>query len=197
MRNADNDLNTLAETARQVAKPVILVVMGVSSSGKSTVAKFLSDALGCPFQEGDELHPKANVDKMRGGAPLTDEDRIPWLDRIASMIDGWRACGESGVLTCSALKRAYRAKIIGDRHDVTLVYLNGSYELIKQRMAARRNHYMPVSLLDSQFATLEPPGPEEHPITVDIAGNGAAIACEVARDLVDRQRREPKPQRTS
>jgi carbohydrate kinase (thermoresistant glucokinase family) len=192
MPDSGDDLKQLAELGRLVAKPVILVVMGVSGSGKTTVAKELADALSCRFQEGDELHPPANVEKMSRGVPLTDADRGPWLDKIASEIDQWRADGQSGVLTCSALKRDYRAKIIGDRSDVTLVYLSGSYELVKQRMAARRNHYMPIALLDSQFATLQPPGPEEHPITVDIQGNGVAIACEVARKLIERQQRDSK-----
>jgi len=191
MPNDNDEGGRLEEAARLVNKPVILVVMGVSSSGKTTVAKFLADALGCPFREGDDLHPQANVDKMRSGLPLTDADRAPWLDRIASELDHWRAHGLSGVLTCSALKRAYRAKIIGDRRDVTLVYLSGSYELVKRRMAARRNHFMPVALLDSQFAALEPPGADEHPITVAVEGSGVAIAGEVARELVERQRRKP------
>jgi len=191
MPNDNDEGGRLEEAARLVNKPVILVVMGVSSSGKTTVAKFLADALGCPFREGDDLHPQANVDKMRRGLPLTDADRAPWLDRIASELDHWRAHGLSGVLTCSALKRAYRAKIIGDRRDVTLVYLSGSYELVKRRMAARRNHFMPVALLDSQFAALEPPGADEHPITVAVEGSGVAIAGEVARELVERQRRKP------
>lgn len=191
MPNDNDEGGRLEEAARLVNKPVILVVMGVSSSGKTTVAKFLADALGCPFREGDDLHPQASVDKMRSGLPLTDADRAPWLDRIASELDHWRAHGVSGVLTCSALKRAYRAKIIGDRRDVTLVYLSGSYELVKRRMAARRNHFMPVALLDSQFAALEPPGADEHPITVAVEGSGVAIAGEVARELVERQRRKP------
>ena len=191
MPNDNDEGGRLEEAARLVNKPVILVVMGVSSSGKTTVAKFLADALGCPFREGDDLHPQANVDKMRSGLPLTDADRRPWLNTIASELDRWRARGESGVLTCSALKRAYRAKIIGDRRDVTLVYLSGSYERVKRRMAARRNHFMPVALLDSQFAALEPPGADEHPITVAVEGSGVAIAGEVARELVERQRRKP------
>jgi gluconokinase len=194
MSNDDEDLGRLAEIARHVARPAILVVMGVSSSGKTTVAKFLAAALGCQFQEGDDLHPPANVEKMSHGLPLTDEDREPWLEKIASEIDRWRADGQSGVLTCSALKRTYRAKIIGDRRDVTLVYLRGSYELVKQRMGARRNHFMPISLLDSQFATLEPPGEEEHPLTVDIRGSAAANACDVARGLVERQAGERSSQ---
>src|SRR5215470_12785924 len=112
-------------TERPATAPVIAVVMGVSGSGKTTVAALVAHTFGCQFQEGDDLHPRANVEKMRRGVPLTDADRLPWLQRIAQEIDGWRARGESGVLTCSALKRAYRAIIIGDRRDVALVYLRG------------------------------------------------------------------------
>ena len=197
MPDGDTELTALLEASRLVTRPVILVVMGVSGCGKTTVAKLLADALGCRFQEGDELHPQANVDKMRRGLPLTDEDRIPWLQKIAAEIEGWRTRGESGALTCSALKRAYRSTIIVDRHDVTLVYLSGSYELIRRRMAARRDHYMPVALLDSQFATLEPPGPEEHPIPVDIQGSAVTMALQIARDLVERQRHDRGPETAS
>jgi gluconokinase len=124
-----------AALAHTITKPVIAVVMGVSGSGKTTVSALLSAALGCQFQEGDDLHPAENVEKMHGGTPLTDGDRMPWLHKIAEEIDGWRARGESGVLTCSALKRSYRDIIIGGRPDVTLVYLKGSYDLIRRRMA--------------------------------------------------------------
>ena len=192
----DGELTALREASRLVTRPVILVVMGVSGCGKTTVAKLLADALGCRFQEGDDLHPQANVDKMRVGVPLTDADRIPWLQKIAAEIDGWRARGESGVLTCSALRRAYRSTIIGDRHDVALVYLSGSHELIRRRMAARRDHFMPVALLDSQFATLEPPGPEERPITVDIRGSAVAMAADIVRRLVERRRHDHGPETT-
>ena len=163
--------------------PVIVVVMGVSGSGKTTISALLAGKLGCQFQEGDDLHPKANVEKMRSGMPLTDADRMPWLHKIAEEIDGWRARGESGVLTCSALKRAYRDVIIGSRSDVILVYLKGSHDLIKQRMAARHEHFMPVALLDSQFATLEEPTPDEHPIVVDVGGRPASVADEIVRQL--------------
>ena len=162
-----------------VSRPVIVVLMGVSGSGKTTVAALLAAALGCQFREGDDLHPRENVEKMRGGTPLTDTDRLPWLRKIAEEIDGWRARGECGVLTCSALKRSYRDIIIGHRHDVVLVYLKGSRDLIHQRMAARHEHFMPIALLDSQFATLEEPTPDEHPIIVDIGGQPAEIAHEI------------------
>jgi gluconokinase len=172
-----------AALAHTMTKPVIAVVMGVSGSGKTTVAALLAAALGCQFQEGDDLHPAANVKKMHGGTPLTDADRLPWLRKIAEQIDGWRTRGESGVLACSALKRSYRDIIIGDRQDVTLVYLKGSHDLIRRRMAARHEHFMPVALIDSQFATLQEPTPDEHPITVDVGGRPAEIAAQIVRQL--------------
>jgi carbohydrate kinase (thermoresistant glucokinase family) len=174
--------------AHAVTRPVIVVVMGVSGSGKSTVAALLAAALGCQFQEGDDLHPPENVAKMRGGTPLTDADRMPWLHKIAEEIDGWRARGECGVLTCSALKRSYRDIIIGDRRDVRLVYLKGSRERIHERMVARHGHFMPLALLDSQFAILEEPTQDEHPITVCIHGKPADIAHEIVCQLEDRDR---------
>jgi gluconokinase len=184
--------------AHIISRPVIAVVMGVSGSGKTTVAALLAAALGCQFQEGDDLHPAANVRKMQGGSPLTDGDRLPWLQKVAEEIDGWRARGESGVLTCSALKRAYRDIIIGSRPDVTLVYLKGSHDLIHRRMAARHGHYMPVALLDSQFETLQEPTPDEHPIAVDVGGPPAEIAAEIVHHLEQRQiadrRRDPIPE---
>ena len=176
-----------AALAHTITNPVIAVVMGVSGSGKSTVAALLAAALGCQFQEGDDLHPRENVEKMRGGTPLTDADRMPWLRKIAAEIDGWRARGECGVLTCSALKRSYRDIIIGDRRDVILVYLKGSPDLIHQRMAARHGHYMPVALLDSQFATLEEPTPDERPITLDVGGKPTELAHEIVSQIEDRQ----------
>jgi gluconokinase len=176
-----------AALAHTVIKPIIVVVMGVSGSGKSTVAALLAAALGCQFQEGDDMHPPENVEKMRSGIPLTDADRMPWLRKIGGEIDGWRARGECGVLTCSALKRSYRDIIIGDRRDVVLVYLKGSRDLIHRRMAARHGHYMPIALLDSQFATLEEPTPDEHPIIVDVGGKPAEIAHEIVCQLEDRQ----------
>lgn len=157
--------------------------MGVSGSGKTTVAEKLAAALGVEFLEGDKFHPRANVAKMESGTPLTDEDRWPWLDAIAAKIDEWRGEGKGGVITCSALKRSYRDVLIGGRPQVRLVYLKGSHELIFRRMAARRGHFMPVGLLDSQFATLEEPGRDERPIVADIGGTPAEIVADIIRQL--------------
>ena len=180
-----------------VTRPVIAIVMGVSGSGKTTVAVLLAAALGCQFQEGDDLHPAANVKKMHGGTPLTDADRWPWLQRIAEEIDGWRTRGESGVMTCSALKRTYRDIIVGNRPDVTLVYLKGSHDLIHRRMAARHGHFMPVALLDSHFATLQEPTPDEHPIVVDVGGRPAEIVEEIVHQLEQRQNGDGRRDSTS
>ena len=159
---------------------MIVVAMGVSGSGKTTIGSLLADALGWHFQEGDTLHPPENVAKMSAGVPLSDADRLPWLRKIAEVIDGWRALGESGVVTCSALKRSYRDIIIGDRPGVRLLYLKGSPDLIRRRMAARHGHFMPTTLLDSQFSILEEPSPDENPIVVDIGGEPQEIAREIA-----------------
>jgi gluconokinase len=172
--------------AHRIAAPTVAVVMGVSGSGKTTVAVLLAAALGWQFQEGDALHPPENVAKMSRGEPLTDEDRWPWLALIAGRIDGWLAAGQSGVVTCSALKRAYRRVIVGDRPRVRLVYLQGDRALIHARMAARHEHFMPLGLLDSQFATLEEPGPDERPIVVPVGGTPAEIVAETVRRLGER-----------
>jgi gluconokinase len=148
--------------------PTVLVVMGVSGTGKSTVAGLLAGHLGWPLQEGDDLHPEANVDKMEQGIPLTDADRWPWLDRIGTWIDEQGRQNEPGIVTCSALKRSYRDRL--RRPNVVFVYLAGTRDAIRRRMAAREHHFMPLSLLDSQLDTLEPPGPPEQVITVDLAG---------------------------
>ncbi|MFE1598919.1 gluconokinase [Methylobacterium sp. ID0610] len=159
--------------------PAVVVVMGVSGSGKTTVASLLAGRLGWEFADGDDFHPEANVAKMHGGTPLTDEDRRPWLEAIAAWIDRTRAGGGRGVVTCSALKRAYRAILIGGRPDVRLVYLQGDRDLIGRRMAARHDHFMPARLLDSQFATLEEPMPDENPIVLSVGATPQAIVAEV------------------
>jgi carbohydrate kinase (thermoresistant glucokinase family) len=142
--------------------------MGVSGAGKTTVGKRLAECLSWNFIEGDSLHPPENVAKMKRGQPLIDADRVPWLALVADAIDGWRHFGQRGIITCSALKRRYRRQIIGDRRNVRLIYLEGTQEFIARRLAARRGHFMPPTLLDSQFATLEPPGLDENPIVVAI-----------------------------
>ena len=161
--------------------------MGVSGVGKTTVGARLAERLGWKFIEGDLLHPPENVAKMKSGEPLTDTDRAPWLAAVAEAIDGWRRRGENGVITCSALKRSYRRQIIGERSDVRLVYLTGSRDLIAGRLAGRRGHFMPPTLLDSQFATLEPPGRDENPLTISIDRPIAEIIDRVLGVLMRRK----------
>lgn len=148
--------------------PSVAVIMGVAGAGKTTVGERLAERLNWEFTEGDRLHPPENVAKMQSGHPLTDADRAPWLAAVARAIDAWQAAGACGVITCSVLKRDYRRRVIGDRRAVCLVYLDGSRELIAERLAARHDHFMPASLLDSQFAALEPPEPDENPVTVTV-----------------------------
>jgi gluconokinase len=157
--------------------------MGVAGAGKTTVGCELARRLGWQFQEGDALHPPANVAKMRAGHPLDDNDRTPWLAAIAARIDAWRSDGICGVVACSALKRAYRDVIIGVRPEVRLIYLCGSRQALAERLAARTGHFMPASLLDSQLATLEPPQPSEHPIVVSIELPVAAIVEKIVAAL--------------
>lgn len=165
--------------------PRILVVMGVSGSGKTTIGIDLAQRLGWPFLEGDDLHPPANVAKMHGGIPLTDADRWPWLDAIKAWIHARLAEGGHGVVTCSALRRAYRERLGVGRHDVAVVFLHADRGLLVDRLARRKGHFMPPALLDSQIATLEPPGPEEHPITVDIGGTAEAVVADILRHLAN------------
>jgi gluconokinase len=160
----------------------IAVVMGVSGSGKTTIAAGIAHEEGWILLEGDAFHPPANIAKMQAGIPLTDEDRWPWLHAIAAKQDELLAAGQSAVVACSALKRTYRDILIGDRPDTILIYLRGSKQLIDARMQARKGHFMPPALLDSQFATLEAPNPDENPIIVDIDGPPEeTIAAAVAK----------------
>lgn len=148
--------------------PPVLVIMGVSGCGKTTIAQMLARELHWDYAEGDAMHPQANVEKMASGHPLTDEDRWPWLAKAAEWIKGKTAAGQAGVITCSALKRSYRDVLRDD--NVVFVYLKGSRELIARRLVERHGHFMPPRLLDSQFAALEEPGPDERSVTVDISG---------------------------
>jgi gluconokinase len=154
--------------------------MGVSGCGKSSVGEALAPRLGIPYVDGDDLHPPENVAKMRAGTPLTDDDRWPWLDRVAGVLRD----SAPVIVGCSALKRAYRDRIRAGAGDaVTFVHLAGDRALIAARMGSRTGHYMPPSLLDSQFAALEPPGPDEA-ITLDIALPLPLLVDEVARRIL-------------
>lgn len=148
--------------------PSALVIMGVAGSGKSTIGEALAGRLGWRYEDGDSFHPAANVAKMSSGQPLTDEDRWPWLRAIAAEIERCRQAGEHVVIACSALKKAYRDILVHGRDDIRMVYLNGSPGLVADRLSHRKGHFMPPGLLDSQFKTLEPPSPQERPITVSI-----------------------------
>jgi gluconokinase len=148
--------------------PAMVIVMGVSGCGKSTIGALLASRLRWEFEDADWFHPASNVDKMDSGIPLTDEDRWPWLKAVAGWIDQTHCSGGHGVVACSALKRSYRDILIGDRTDVRLVYLKGDETLIARRIATRHEHFMPRSLLHSQFEALEEPGADEKPITVSI-----------------------------
>src|SRR5204862_6970199 len=159
------------------------VIMGVSGSGKPTIGRVLARRLGWLFLEGDALHPPENIAKMKAGHPLDDEDRAPWLAAVAARIDQWRDDGKCGVVACSALKRRYRDIIIGGRADVRLIYLEGSRALIGERLAQRRDHFMPASLLDSQFAAVEPPDPEADAIMVSVDAPVDTVLAQLAAAL--------------
>jgi gluconokinase len=166
-----------------IETPCALVVMGVSGSGKSTIAEHLAARLSWRYVDGDLFHPPANVAKMSAGHPLTDEDRWPWLRAIAAEIDRLAAAGTRAVVACSALKRAYRDILVHGRDDVRIVFLDGTKDLIAKRLAARKGHFMPPGLLDSQFTTLEPPQPSERPVTVSIDAPVDGIVNDIVRQL--------------
>jgi gluconokinase len=163
--------------------PHALIVMGVSGSGKSTVGQALAARLGWRYEDADAYHPASNVAKMSAGQPLTDDDRWPWLQAIAAEIDRVITGGGSIVFGCSALKRAYRDILVHGRGDVRIVFLDGSRELIAARMASRKNHFMPAGLLDSQFATLQRPAPDESPIIASIDAPVEAIVDDIVGQL--------------
>jgi gluconokinase len=166
-----------------VAQPVVLVLMGVSGSGKTTVARILADRFGWAFEEGDLLHPQSNIEKMRAGHPLTDADRERWIASIAEWVVGRLDRGENGLITCSALKRAYREVINRRGSGVMFVFLAGTRATIADRLAARAGHFMPSSLLDSQLADLEDPGDDEPHIRVDIGPPPNVLAQSIMREL--------------
>lgn len=168
-----------------IRQPLTLVVMGVSGSGKTSVGRLLAGKLDWPFQEGDDLHPPDNVAKMRAGIPLDDADRAPWLARIAAWIDSQRAAHAPGIVACSALKRAYRDGLAEGRPEVWFLYLKVSRATALQRLARRQGHFMPVTLLDSQFDTLEEPGPDERVLTVEVDDKSPAEAAEAALRLLE------------
>jgi gluconokinase len=157
----------------------IFVVMGVSGCGKSTVGAQLAQALKLPFLEGDVLHPERNVARMAAGVALSDEDREGWLQALAERLRQAQAASQGLVLSCSALKRAYRDILRSGAPGLRFVYLHGEYELLAARMAARTGHYMPLSLLDSQLATLEPPGVDENALGFEVADRPEDIVAAV------------------
>ncbi|MGB6165236.1 MAG: gluconokinase [Pseudonocardiaceae bacterium] len=164
-------------------RPMQLVVMGVSGSGKSTVAALIASRTGCALAEGDDFHSTSSITRMAAGCPLDDTLRAPWLVAIAGWLAERAALGECAVVSCSALTRAYRDVLRSTGPDVRMVHLAGPYELVEQRLAARRGHFMPRELLASQYATLEPLAPDEPGLTVDLANTPEQIADEVLRTL--------------
>jgi gluconokinase len=162
---------------------VIVIVAGVSGSGKTTVGMELARRLGWPFADADTFHPAANVAKMRAGIPLTDEDRAPWLRAITGWMDGLIAAGQSGVVTCSALKRHYRDQLLAGRPAATMVFLEVDKDVLVHRLLHRPGHFFPETLLDSQLAAVEPPAPDERVLTLPEAGGPASIVAEIVTRL--------------
>ncbi len=151
-----------SDPASAEAEPLALVVMGVSGSGKSTIAAQLAGRLGIVYVDGDDLHPTANVEKMHAGTPLTDQDRWPWLDKVAEALNGTVETKGGVVLACSALRRSYRDRLrAGTGGRVRFIFLDVSFDVIEERLKKRVHHFMPRQLLESQFDTLERPGPDE------------------------------------
>jgi gluconokinase len=158
---------------------VILIVAGVAGSGKTTVGALLAGRLRWQFADADTFHPAANIAKMHAGIPLTDADREPWLRAVTGWMDERAAAGQSGVVTCSALKRAYRDELLDGRPAAVMVFLQVSREVLAERLVSRPGHFFPERLLDSQLATLEPPAPDERVHTVAVAGDPAATAAKI------------------
>ena len=177
----DTDVSTTdrPDDAGSTSQPQHLVVMGVAGSGKTTVATLLARHLGTEYAEADQFHPEANIAKMSAGTPLTDEDRWPWLEAIRDWLSAEADAGRSGVVTCSALRRSYRDLLRTARGRVCFVHLDGSPELLAERMAHRSGHFMPTSLLPSQLATLEPLDDDEPGFTLDVTSTLEQIVDEI------------------
>jgi gluconokinase len=163
--------------------PVFVVVMGVSGSGKTTLGEGIAERLHWRFQEGDDLHPRANVEKMSRGEPLTDEDRWPWLDAIGEWLDERTRADENAVITCSALRRSYRDRLRTGRPGVRFCHVDVPEEVLRDRLEHRRGHYMPASLLPSQLATLEPLADEEPGVVVSAEGDPDDVLAEALEAL--------------
>jgi gluconokinase len=161
---------------------VVVLLMGVSGTGKTTVGHLLASELDCDFADGDDYHPAANVEKMRNGIPLTDADREPWLKALRELIAAWIDTGRNAVLACSALKRVYRDRL-RISPEVRLVYLRGTAELLRQRLHARHGHFMTERMLDSQLETLEEPCESERAVVVDVDRSPSQIVEEIRAKL--------------
>jgi len=159
---------------------MIVILMGVSGVGKTTIGQILSDKLGWPLSDADEFHSPASIEKMRNGIPLDDADRWPWLDRMNAMLVEKEGRGESVLLACSALKQVYRDRLAKGTADLRWIYLKGNSDLIRERLEERKRHYMKAGLLESQFATLEEPG---NALGVDVNDTPEAIADSILRQL--------------
>lgn len=166
-----------------VIQPLIVVVMGVSGSGKTTIGTLLAQRLGCVYAEADQFHPQANLDKMHAGHPLTDADRQPWLAAIADWIGLYEENRENAVVSCSGLKRSYRDLLRAGHPHVRMVYLHGTPELLDERVRHRHGHFFPAELLGSQLETLEEPTPDEHVIRVDIGADPGTLVEEILSRL--------------
>lgn len=168
--------------------PAFIVVMGVSGCGKSTIAPQLAEGLHWRFADADSFHPQSNIDKMRTGTPLTDADRGPWLRAIADWMEQMRRSGGCAVIACSALKRGYRDILTDGRRDILFVYLEGEFDLIEQRLAARLGHFMPTTMLASQFAALEVPQADEPAMTVPIVAQPNEIVSSIMTRLAQSEK---------
>jgi gluconokinase len=159
---------------------MVIILMGVAGAGKTTIGQLLAGELGWKFYDGDDYHPKANIEKMRQGIPLTDEDRIPWLTAIRRIILESVSEGEDAVIACSGLKQSYRESLLKENEPVTLVYLKGDYGLLHKRLEHRHDHFAGEELLASQFATLEEP---QDALMVDVSQEPAAVVESIKRGL--------------